>query len=275
MKDKIIGFKYKIIEMIGHGSFGAVYKGRNMFTLEDVAIKIEMNSSKKKILKHETQICKYLDKVDGVPRVRWFGKEVNFLYTVYDLLGKDLVYYKLTNPKVDIIKIKDIGRQLLERIEIIHKKEIIHRDLKPDNIVMDKENKGKISIIDFGLSKKYKNNKKHIEFKTNKEIVGSKNFCSINVMNGYEYSRRDDLISIGYILLYLYYDKLPWEDMDISDISSFKKLENVLPNNDSLDQYLKYCYSLKFTDTPNYKKLIQYLTFDNRVACDKYNIQLT
>ena len=79
MKDSIVGFKYKIVEKIGHGSFGAVYRGINMFTLENVAIKIELHKSKKKILKHETQICKYLGKIDGIPRVRWFGKEIEYL----------------------------------------------------------------------------------------------------------------------------------------------------------------------------------------------------
>ena len=207
--------------------------------------------------------------------MRWFGKEVDYLYTVYDLLGKDLVYFKMINPKIDLSVIKEFGKQLIERIEIIHKKDIVHRDLKPDNIVMDKENKGKIFIIDFGLSKKYKNNKKHIEFKSNKDLIGSNNFCSLNVMNGYEYSRRDDLISIGYILLYLFYDKLPWEDSELSNIKKLKELEKVLTGNDSLDRYLKYCYSLKFTDTPDYKKLKHCLTSDTSVALGKYNIQLT
>lgn len=275
MKDSIVGFKYKIIEKIGHGSFGTVYKGMNMFTLENVAIKTELHKSKKKILKHETQICKYLGKIDGIPRVRWFGKELEYLYTVYDLLGKDLVYYKINNKKIGLTDINKIGEQLLERIELIHKKEIIHRDLKPDNVVMDLENKGKVYIIDFGLAKKYKNDGKHIDFKENKSIVGSQNFCSYNVMNGYECSRRDDLISIGYILLYLFYDKLPWEDDSLSDILKKKKLENVLSGNNSLDSYLKYCYSLKFIETPNYKKLRDLFDLNDNISCLKYKLQLT
>ena len=199
MNEVVLGFKYKLLEPLGEGSFGKVFKGQNIFTLENVAIKIESNDSNTKILKHETQISKYLNKVDGIPKMRWFGKQGNFLYTVFDLLGKDFVLYKTLNGKLNINDIKKIGYQLLEIIELVHKKEIVHRDLKPDNIVMDRENKGKIYIIDFGLAKKYKNNGKHNEFKKNRPSIGSKNFCSLNVMKGYEYSRRDDLISIGYI----------------------------------------------------------------------------
>ena len=275
MDDIVLGFKYKILEPLGEGSFGAVFKGQNIFTSENVAIKIESDKSNHKVLKHETQVSKYLNKVEGIPRMRWFGKQGNFLYTVFDLLGKDLVFYKTMNGKIPIASIKKIGFRLLEIIEHIHKKDIVHRDLKPDNIVMDRENKGNIHIIDFGLAKKYKNNGKHIEFKKNKPAIGSKNFCSINVMKGCEYSRRDDLISIGYILLYLYYDELPWEDKKTSSILCNKELENVVTSNDTLDKYLKYCYSLKFNETPNYKSLKTILIQPEGYGTAKYNCELT
>lgn len=276
MDDTIIGFKYKLLESIGKGSFGVVYKGLNIFTKENIAIKIEKNTAKKKMLKHETIICKYLNNIEGIPKVRWFGKESSFLYTVYDLLGKDLVYLKTINGVFSDSKMYNIASQILTCLETIHSKDILHRDLKPDNIMFDVNNMGKVYIVDFGLAKKFKINGKHIQHKTNKSIVGSLNFCSINNMMGEESSRRDDLISLGYILLYLVMDALPWEhDISCDSIKESKKIENITVTNNNLKKYLNYCYSLKFNEKPNYnflKTIFQCLP-DNR--SQKYNSELT
>tara|TARA_A100001015_G_scaffold251133_1_gene289942 strand:- start:10601 stop:11416 length:816 start_codon:yes stop_codon:yes gene_type:complete len=256
MANNVIGFKYELLESIGRGSFGIVYKGKNIFTQENVAVKIEKNTAKKKILKHETIICKHLNNIEGIPRVRWFGKEKDFLYTVYDLLGKDLVYYKTINGVFTDKNIDKIANQLLTRLEIIHSKDILHRDLKPDNVLLDVNGLGKLFIIDFGLSKKFKVNGKHIVNKGKKNIVGSLNFCSINNMLGDECSRRDDLISLGYILMYLHLENLPWENEEnIEEIKKMKAIEDIKISNNNLKKYLNYCYSLNFSERPDYKFL--------------------
>ena len=275
MGDRIIGFKYKLLESIGEGSFGTVYKGLNIFTKENIAIKIEKNSSKRKLLKHETIICKYLNNIRGIPKVRWFGKEQDFVYTVYDLLGKDLVFYKTVNGVFKEKDVNNVALQLLNCLEYIHKKDILHRDLKPDNILFDKDGNGNIYIVDFGLSKRFKVDKKHIEHKKDRNIVGSLNFCSINNMMGNECSRRDDLISIGYILLYLTIDNLPWENVkDVETIIKMKTLGNLETCNNTLKKYLNYCYLLKFTETPNYDYLKS--VFKNSTNNPEiYNIEVT
>ena len=210
MCDKIIGFKYKLLESIGEGSFGIVYKGVNIFTKETIAVKIEKNTAKNKMLKHETVICKYLNNIQGIPKVRWFDKQ-----------GK------------------------------------------------------KIYIVDFGLSKKIRINKTHIDHKKNKKIVGSLNFCSINNMVGSECSRRDDLISLGYILLYLSIDNLPWENVrELDTIIEMKKMYTEIECSNNLKKYLNYCYLLKFNENPDYKYLKSIFT-DGTKKQQKYNIELT
>ena len=118
---------------------------------------------------------------------------------------------------------------MLERIKFVHEHYHIHRDIKPDNFVMGiEEDENKVYIIDFGLSKKYKSQSKnlHIPFKTNKNMTGTARYCSINTHLGYEQSRRDDLESIGYVLVYFLRGVLPWQGIKIKS---------------NEDQYAKIC----------------------------------
>lgn len=107
--------------------------------------------------------------------------------------------------------------QLLERLEWMHANNYIHRDLKPDNIMLglgDASNT--IHMIDFGLTRSVIDPKtgEHIPFKSDKNLVGTCRFVSVNAHKGYELSRRDDLISLGYIIIHLFKGSLPWQDID-------------------------------------------------------------
>lgn len=96
--------------------------------------------------------------------------------------------------------------QILERLEFMHHKGIIHRDIKPDNIMMGiMEGSNTVHMIDFGLTRSVINKKtgKHIDFRTGKNLVGTARFVSINAHLGYELSRRDDLLTLGYLMVYI------------------------------------------------------------------------
>ena len=144
-------------------------------------------------------------------------------------------------------------------MSFIHGKGLIHRDIKPDNFVFSQDGTD-VYIIDFGLCKKYiDNDNKHIEIKSGKTIIGTPNFVSVNVHNGVEPSRRDDLISLAYIILYLINGGLPW----IREVKEIKMQKQYIlqwsktPSN--LIEYLMYCENLKFDETPDYDYLIKSL----------------
>lgn len=159
-------------------------------------------------------------KSEGIPKVICFGNNKKYNILVLELLGKSLDYlFSISSKKFSVKTTLNIAVQMIERIKTIHNNYHIHRDIKPDNFVMGLENdEKKLFLIDFGLSKKYKSQSKgtHIPFKTNKNITGTARYCSINTHDGFEQSRRDDLESIGYVLMYFLRGILPWQGLKVA-----------------------------------------------------------
>lgn len=86
----IIGKKYELISIIGSGTFGKIYKGKNIRTQEEVAIKMESIQSEINSLKHESKIYQYLNGNKGIPLLKWYGCELEHYYMVINLLGDSL-----------------------------------------------------------------------------------------------------------------------------------------------------------------------------------------
>ena len=187
-----------------------------------------------------------------------------------ELLGKSFdILFEEQNKKFTLKTVSMLAIQMLERIEFIHNKNIIHRDIKPDNFSMGIDNKNYILyILDFGLSKKYKSTKtnEHIKYKENIKLTGTARYASINALGGCEQSRRDDLESIGYVLIYFLKGNLPWQGLKIEKgedrfhkIYLKKKEINSeilcfgLPN--EIKIFIDYTRNLKFEENPNYSFL--------------------
>lgn len=255
----IIGNKYEIKRLIGSGSFGKIYEGINIRTKEELAIKIEPIHLETNSLKYETKIYQYLNGTNGIASLKWYGTDMSYRYMVITLLGDSLSF--LTN-KYGFFSLEvtfQIALNSIDIIQSIHDKGLIHRDIKPDNFLFGKgANKNKLNIIDFGICKRYTNDDgKHNEFKKISKIIGSLNYCSINAHELCELSRRDDLESLGYILIYLSSGQLPWENLTLEEeIGKRKKLltSNIkIPGiEDILITYLNYVKKLEFTETPDY-----------------------
>jgi serine/threonine protein kinase len=105
---------------------------------------------------------------------------------------------------------------MITRIEFMQNNNFIHRDMKPDNFLMGLKQKAAVCyVIDFGLSKRFKDPKTgtHIPYRDGKSLTGTARYASVNTHIGIEQSRRDDLESIGYILMYFLKGTLPWMGM--------------------------------------------------------------
>tara|TARA_B100001121_G_C18660021_1_gene608382 strand:- start:71 stop:937 length:867 start_codon:yes stop_codon:yes gene_type:complete len=259
--------KYEIEKHIGTGSFGDVFVVRNVATNEKLACKLEINS-KVATLKHEANILQYLNKVSFVPKLRRFGYYNEKVCMIMDLYNESLETIKERYGKFSTKDAIILMHDLLGKIKVMHKMKIIHRDIKPENFLLCRQSND-IKIIDFGLSKKYVSKGKHIEYKTGKNIVGTSRYISINVHNGIEASRRDDLISLGYMLIWLQRSRLPWQGIKHSDetirLNQVKRLKCVITVKDLckniesnvFTDYLNAVMKLKFDEEPDYDALIR------------------
>ena len=252
MTEEIIFYKYIILAKIGNGSFGEIYKGENIRTKEFVAIKREKQTNNK-LLKHEAKIYNYLGKQRGFLELKWFGISNNYSYLVTNLLGDSLLLIK-QHKSLLLSEIKSIGVQMVKRIHLLHEKSLLHRDIKPDNFVFDQSNT-MVYLIDFGLCKSFITKEgTHISYKLTKNIIGSVNYVSLNGHRNIELTRRDDLESMLYVLLFLL-DMLPWkidETLTITNIIELK--QNIIHLNIPLTikQIMSYIRQLTFDEIPNY-----------------------
>ena len=267
--NKLIFGKYKIIKRIGIGSNSIIFSGINIKKQELVALKIqEKNGFLNEDIEKEAYYLLQL-KGYGIPKMISFGYFGKYSILIEELLGESLeILFKQNKNKEKNIKLKDMamtGIQLIDRIEYIHSMNILHLDIKPSNFLVGYKNPSLIYIIDFGLSKKYRSSRtgKHILFSKNKYSCGNLKYSSINNMKGIVSSRRDDLESLGYMLIYLYKNQLPWDNMEgkniheiatklffIKKLIPMKTLCEDLPK--EMEEYMIYAKSLKFDEKPNY-----------------------
>lgn len=219
----------------GEGSFGEVYLGK-INDKKFVAVKKEIkkddeNSKNRSCLENEYLHMKELslDRSGGIigfPRVFYFKQKPKYNYLVMDILNKNLEELKKYNGgRLSYKTISMFAIQALQRLEYIHTKNRIHCDIKPTNFMIGhKEQKSIIYLIDFGLCRKEKPDDSNRRRKS-KGVFGTLSYMSPFVHVGLIPSRRDDLFSLFFVLVYLFKGKLPWQRLNIPD--GEKKVEEV------------------------------------------------
>jgi serine/threonine protein kinase len=266
----LINDTYIIGERLGRGSFGEVYIGKHKWTSRPVAIKLEPLESKTRILEHEHKVYQDIyNPNSGIGQCHFFGIEGDYAVLVIDLLGVSLgKLLENCNNKFCLKTVLMLADQMITRLEYLHEHDYIHRDLKPDNMLIGKtHHRNQIFLIDYGLAKKYRNaDKKHIPFKEGGKLVGTARYASVNSHAGYQLSRRDDLISFGYIMIYFLKGKLPWQKVKgrtkEEKYTNIKNLKETLGNDvlcsglpKEFLTYMDYSCKLKFDEKPNYNQL--------------------
>ncbi|CAD8044331.1 unnamed protein product [Paramecium primaurelia] len=271
-------------EKLSQGSFGVVYICHDKVTRDYVAIKVEKENKNLMSLEREIQIIEELRGITGVPKLYWYGNEYNQNCMAMQLLGRDLAHFQKKFKKLSLKTVCNLAEQLLTILEEIHKRGVIHRDIKPENILMGRGNDSQqVYMVDFGISKKYRNNNQHISFQENKPFLGTTRYASISAHKGYELSRKDDLESLGYVFIYLLRGNLPWQNITSTSDKEKTKLVGKLKMELELKdlckglpiefyRYMDYVYKLKFASTPDYKYLLglfQRIAQQNNINFDR------
>ena len=261
--------KYHCIKKLGEGSFGRIYEG--VYHSEHFALKFEDINSNSNLLESEASIMNYL-KGPNIPNVRSYGTSGNYNILIMQLMGKsleDLINIRKTFPLKTVCL---IGYQMITVLEYIHNKHIVHRDLKPDNFVMGLNELAKyVYLLDFGLAKKYRSSTtlKHYPLINKKKLTGTARYASINALRGYEQSRRDDLESAGYVLMYFLRGSLPWQGIpgknkDERYKKILQKKEETTAHElckdfpEEFEKYIDYTRNMEYEEDPDYERLKEY-----------------
>lgn len=216
---------YEYSEKIGQGAFGTIYKGRNTKTGEYVVVKTEPYDVEFSSIKHESTILNilYSKSCRSIPPTYWYGVDPEpylriLVMPFYDESVENYVTMRtrgiLTNDnkssaglRPDVARNQHIMHNIMRAgisvLEHIHNRYVVHRDIKPANWMIRRD---ELILIDFGLAAFYvASNETHIQpaSQPKTHIIGTPKYVSWNVHCGEEYTRRDDLISMVYMGLFL------------------------------------------------------------------------
>jgi len=281
-----VGQKWRLGKKIGSGSFGDIYLGTNTETGQEVAIKLEVTKTRHPQLLYESKVYRLLRGGAGIPNVKWYGVEGDYNVMVLDLLGPSLEdLFSYCGRKFSLKTVLMLADQMLARIKYLHSRSFIYRDMKPDNFLIGLgQNASLVYMIDYGLAKKYRDPKthQHIPYRDKKSLTGTARYASINTHLGIEQSRRDDLESLGYVLMYFNRGSLPWQGLRantkkqkyqrICDTKRSVTIEQLCEGYPAeFSTYLSYCRSLRFEEKPNYaylQDLLKQLFYRERFTYD-------
>ena len=255
--------KYSISKLLYKNNVLAIYKGYNTITNEMIIIKSETkdlnNENHKGIIEHERKILERLKTVNGVPKIIDYQNKPLSNSLIINYLGRDLESLMNEKKQFSIGLCAFIMSEAITIMKNIHKYNIYHCDVKPSNFIFN-STENKIFLIDFSVAQTKPIN--------NKCIIGTPKFCSHHCHECIPYSYRDDLISLGYVIIYFYYGYLPWQKNKLCSLNKNYNLNNIkeekcnlllfLKNNKPPEEfiiYFNYCFSLNEKDDIDYNML--------------------
>ncbi|XP_060201882.1 casein kinase 1-like protein 1, partial [Lycium barbarum] len=267
MEGRVLGKRYLLDIRIAKGGFSEIYIGVDTKTKKQIAIKMESVKEKPPQLLFESKLYKLLHGGTGIPNTRLFGSTSDYNFLVMDLLGPSFESPYFRNLPLNQVLI--FADQMINCIEFVHSKSFLHRSIKPGNFVLGTGMRSnQVYIIDFGLAKRYRNpsSHEHIPYRENKKILGNPTYASMYTHRGFEQSRRDDMESLGYVLMYMLRGSFPWEEIKadtgrqrcekIGEKKASTSIEDLCRGYPTeFASYFNYCRSLKFEDEPDYTRL--------------------
>uniref|UniRef100_A0A804QL44 non-specific serine/threonine protein kinase n=1 Tax=Zea mays TaxID=4577 RepID=A0A804QL44_MAIZE len=275
---------YRLERKLGKGGFGQVYVGRRISAprLSDrnpgsnaleVALKFEHQTSKGCNFgaPYEWQVYNTLSGNHGVPRVHYKGKQGEFYIMVMDILGPSLWdVWNNNSHSMSVEMVACIGIEAISILEKMHSKGYVHGDVKPENFLLGPPGtpeEKKLFLVDLGLATKWKDvgTGHHVEYDQRPDIFrGTVRYASVHAHLGRTGSRRDDLESLAYTLIFLLRGRLPWQGYQGENKGFLVCKKKMATSPESLcgicpqpfRDFVEYVVNLKFGEEPNYAKCI-------------------
>ncbi|KAL7199252.1 hypothetical protein ACSBR2_021523 [Camellia fascicularis] len=273
---------YKIDRKLGKGGFGQVFVGRRVSGGNDrttgpgaveVALKFEHRNSKGCNYgpPYEWQVYNTLGGSHGVPRVHYKGKQGDYYVMVMDMLGPSLWdVWNSSGQSMSSEMVACIAVESLSILEKMHSRGYVHGDVKPENFLLGQPSTSqekKLFLVDLGLATKWRDssNGQHVDYDQRPDMFrGTVRYASVHAHLGRTASRRDDLESLAYTLIFLLRGRLPWQGYQ-GDNKSFLVCKKKMATSPEilccfcpapLKQFLEIVVNMKFDEEPNYSKLI-------------------
>lgn len=275
--------RWRVDGELGTGSFSTVYFGTDLTTLEPVAIKIMKPEASRSMLSNEIkklvrlQACSSKHNI-GVPRLLFSSNQPATL--IIERVGRTLLDLFTEAKTMSMKSVLMVGMQVLTALEEVHAQGVVHNDIKPDNIAIGLQaGDGDLHLLDFGLSGEWMHRNVHVQYKEGWEFQGTPFFASENTLRGIRPSRRDDLESLGNILLFFQMGTLPWLDVRVAspnDIVNMLKARSkatqfIRDANPLFTSYFAYVKGLIFYEKPDYaylRSLLEREMQKEELTCD-------
>ncbi len=202
--------RYQIIEELGKGGMGWVYKVLDKETKERIALKLikpEIATDKKTIERFRNELTtarKIVQK--NVCRMYDLNREKgNYYITMEFVSGGDLKRFIRRSEQLSVGKAISIAKQICDGLEEAHGLGIVHRDLKPQNIMID--DNGNARIMDFGIARTVKDK----GITGSGVMIGTPEYMSPEQVEAKEVDQRSDIYSLGVILYEMVTGRMPFE----------------------------------------------------------------
>ncbi|KAJ9546658.1 hypothetical protein OSB04_019201 [Centaurea solstitialis] len=274
---------YKIEKKLGKGGFGQVYVGRRVNApvphertgsgAVEVALKFEHRSSKGCNYgpPYEWQVYNVLGGSHGVPRVHYKGRQGDYYIMVMDMLGPSL--WDVWNNNSHTMSIEMVACIAIEAISILekmHSRGYVHGDVKPENFLLGSpgtSDEKKLFLVDLGLATKWRDTTSglHVEYDQRPDVFrGTVRYASVHAHLGRTGSRRDDLESLAYTLVFLLRGRLPWQGFQGENKGFLVCKKKMATSPETLccfcpapfRHFVEHVVNLKFDEEPNYAKYI-------------------
>ncbi|CAJ2668803.1 unnamed protein product [Trifolium pratense] len=273
---------FKVERKLGKGGFGQVFVGRRVTGGNDrlngpgateVALKFEHRNSKGCNYgpPYEWQVYNTLGGSHGIPKVHYKGRQGEYYVMVMDMLGPSLWdVWNSSGQSMSADMVACIAVESLSILDKMHSRGYVHGDVKPENFLLGQPGTAqekKLFLVDLGLATKWRDTStgQHVEYDQRPDMFrGTVRYASVHAHLGRTASRRDDLESLAYTLIFLHKGRLPWQGYQ-GDNKSYLVCKKKMGTSPEMlccfcpapfRHFLEFVVNMKFDEEPNYSKLI-------------------